>query len=173
MNQRTSNAFRIPNPRRGDKTTVLRATAGCYDVYIGELKLGSKFPCERIRSVFANPFVSPLDGTPRHVAAAFAWYLRRRLRSKPAVWRDRIRSLKGLRLGCSCDGTCCHGQVLAVVADALPSEDQLRRAAAEAGASLTRYLGRLMDELLTPLIEPAKVESQNQARRQGRATRRR
>lgn len=107
------------------------------------------------------------------MAAAFAWYLRRRLRSKPAVWRDRIRSLKGLRLGCSCDGTCCHGQVLAVVADALPSEDQLRRAAAEAGARLTRYLGRFMDELLTPLIEPGKVESQNQARRQGRATRRR
>lgn len=141
-------AFRTPRPRRRDKTTVHKAAGGRYDVYIGEQILGADHLAERFRSPWENPFAENLRHRPEEAQLAFASFLRKRLSTHSPAWRKRIRMLKGLRLGCSCDGKHCHGRVLAVLADSLPEEAQLRALATQSGMGFRKFVSLLVDRLL-------------------------
>jgi hypothetical protein len=141
-------AFRTADPKRRDKTTVHKAADGRYDVYIGEQILGADRIAERFRSPWENPFTENLRSRPDQAQLAFASFLRKRLSTHSPAWRHRIRMLKGLRLGCSCDGKHCHGRVLAILADGLPEEPELQALALQSGLWFRKFVGLFVDRLL-------------------------
>ena len=148
MSPHIPHAFRTPNPKRRDKTTVHRAESGRYDVYIGEQILAAERAAERLRSHWENPFSENLRSKPEQAQLAFASLLRKRLSTQSPAWRLRVRMIKGLRLGCSCDGKHCHGRILATLADGLPQEPELRASANESGLGFRRFVRLLVDRLL-------------------------
>lgn len=84
------------------KTTVVHCRDP-HDIYIGR------------PSVWGNPFKLGRDGTRDDVISKYQeWILRH-----PQLL-DRLRELKGKRLGCWCKPEACHGDVLVELADSLP-----------------------------------------------------
>src|SRR5262245_11095095 len=114
--------FKNPNPKRGAKTTVVNVRTHDFDVYIGPAVLGSRHKWEQGNSVFACPFQVGIDGTPEQVVEKFRARLQKFLRKENPAWRKRMLAIKGLRLGCWCKPGPCHGDVLAQLADAMPSQ---------------------------------------------------
>ena len=89
----------------GNTTTrVVHCRRERYDVYIGR------------PSRFGNPFVVGRDGTRDECIARYRLWLR----TQPQLLAELPR-LRGKVLGCWCAPRPCHGDVLAELADALPS----------------------------------------------------
>jgi hypothetical protein len=87
------------------RTTVVHVRDE-HDVYIGRAMPGRK------ASEFQNPFRIGKDGTRPEVLQKFRQHLLQMLERDPSA-ADRLRQLKGLRLGCWCKPHDCHGDVLA------------------------------------------------------------
>lgn len=87
-------------------TTVVHCKREPYDVYIGR------------PSKWGNPFVIGEDGTREDVIALYREYVLMRA--------DLIRALPELKdkvLGCWCHPQSCHGDVLAELADKVPTNE--------------------------------------------------
>jgi len=88
-------------------TRVVHCKREPFDVYIGR------------PSIWGNPFVIGPDGTREDVIAKYEQWLL----TQPHLMA-RIRELRGKVLGCWCKPFhACHGDVLARLANALPSTD--------------------------------------------------
>jgi hypothetical protein len=113
------------------KTTVCNvrtAPRGSF-LYVGRPSPWHKDPALRAGSIFGNPFRVGADGTIDEVLTKYRAYV---LASGLLV--ARLAELRGKVLGCWCvDGDartpsppCCHGQVLAELADSLPTSRRAR-----------------------------------------------
>lgn len=71
-----------------------------YDIYIGR------------PSKWGNPYEIGKDGSRSEVISKYESYLR----NSPELLQD-IKSLKGLRLGCWCSPSPCHGDILVRLAN--------------------------------------------------------
>ena len=91
-----------------DRTQVVHCKRAPYDVYIGR------------PSRWGNPFVIGKDGTRADVIAKYQAYVQ----ADPRLMRD-LAELRGKTLGCWCKPAACHGDVLALLADAQLSQAQL------------------------------------------------
>jgi hypothetical protein len=87
-------------------TEVVNLRAEPYDVYIGR---GSEW---------GNPFVIGVDGGRTAVLKQYKEMILRSMEKDPDLV-DRIRLLKGQRLGCYCKPLPCHGDILKEIADGL------------------------------------------------------
>jgi len=79
-----------------NKTTVINIKKDfTWDVYIGR------------PSIWENPFVIGRDGTWKQVLKQYKEHI-----LNTPVLIDKLKKLKGLRLGCYCKPKACHGDVL-------------------------------------------------------------
>ena len=86
------------------KTLVVNIKTADYEIYIGR---GGQW---------GNEFIIGRDGTREEVIAKYrTWIL-----TQPRLL-EQLPLLKGKRLGCYCAPLPCHGDVLAELADALPT----------------------------------------------------
>lgn len=97
--------------------TVVNVRTDAFDVYIGGRFVGR--PVGRLRasclprSMFANPFRVGRHGTQAECLLLFEALWRGRLTgAHKRLWRQRLRVLRGQRLGCWCAPEPCHGDVL-------------------------------------------------------------
>ncbi len=91
------------------KTRVVNLRREPYDVYIGRPGRGLSGP-------WGNPYQIGRDGTREEVISRYKEYLL----NQPDLLA-RLPELRGRRLGCFCRPQACHGDVLAELADALPT----------------------------------------------------
>lgn len=89
-------------------TTVVNIRTDDYDVYIGR---ANRFKGLK-KSIWANPFSIPKDGTREEVIEKYRAYLL----NQPDLLIQ-LPELRGKRLGCWCFPEACHGDVLAELAD--------------------------------------------------------
>ena len=85
------------------------------DVYIGRDK--NDAPGE-----FGNPFIIGEDGTRDTVVEMYRIYFIGRLKADP-VFRNKVRELKGKKLGCFCKPEKCHGDIIAAYLNTLSAEE--------------------------------------------------
>lgn len=83
--------------------TVVNLKIDEYDVYIGRAGHGKD-------GYFGNPYRA-IPGDPGATIPMFEEYARKRLKTDPE-YRERVKALKGKRLGCFCKPRPCHGDVL-------------------------------------------------------------
>lgn len=74
------------------------------DVYIGR------------PSIFGNPFLIGIHGSRRDVIAKYREYFLVRVTNDPE-FREALKALKGMKLGCYCKPLSCHGDVIAEFLD--------------------------------------------------------
>lgn len=86
-------------------TTVVHCKKEEYDVYIGR------------GSIWENPFeIGPDDSRSNVIESFRMWFLTSdQVHAKKL--RNRVKELKGKRLGCCCSSLPCHGDILAMYAE--------------------------------------------------------
>lgn len=93
------------------KTTVVNGVYQDYDVYIGRpSKWGNPFT-HKADLVKKNPKLILVGSVEEAVESYHKWIVK-----QPLLLAD-LHQLKGKRLGCWCKPGCCHGDVLAELAD--------------------------------------------------------
>lgn len=97
----TEELFTWPPP----PTRVVNLCEEAYDVRIDR------------KTKWGNPFVIGRDGTREDVIHKFAEWIKYQ-----PVLIESLYELKGKRLGCWCHPSACHGDVLAKLADTLPTK---------------------------------------------------
>jgi len=90
------------------RTVVVNLRSGPYDVYIGR-GAGERGP-------WGNPYQIGRDGDRTQVIALY----RQWIMQQPHLLAL-LPTLRGKRLGCFCKPAACHGDVLAALADAIPT----------------------------------------------------
>lgn len=99
------------------RTRVVNMFTDEYDVYVGRPGFGTAGPFGNLHPV-GRPcrLCNGRVHTPAESLSCFTRDFRAHLLRDPA-FRNDVRALRGLRLGCYCDGTHCHARVIAAWAD--------------------------------------------------------
>lgn len=82
-----------------------------YDVYIGRAGHGQS-------GYYGNPIKRNYDERPGSTLARYKKYFDARLQTDP-LFKERIKALKGLKLGCFCKPNPCHGDIIAAYVNSL------------------------------------------------------
>lgn len=104
-------------------TRVVHLRKEPYDVYIGRAGRGEQ-------GYFGNPIqinhlcpeCNRIHRDNSSIVKCYSVYFSRRFK-KDSEFRQKVKALKGKRLGCFCKPKACHGDVLAFVANGM-SEDK-------------------------------------------------
>lgn len=94
--------FDFPPPR----TTVVNISEDHYDVRIDR------------KTKWGNPFIIGVDGTREEVIRKYAYWV-----TEQEHLMSSLHELKGKKLGCWCKPKCCHGDVLARLANDTPDKE--------------------------------------------------
>jgi len=97
------------------KTEVVNIQNHKCDVYIGRDK--NDEPGE-----FGNPFIIGEHGNRDTVLQKYKFYFIGRMKADP-IFKQKVRDLKGKKLGCYCKPEKCHGDVIAAYLNNLPNEE--------------------------------------------------
>lgn len=97
------------------RTTVVNLKKSDYDVYVGRSGAGKD-------GYFGNPYILETDTVRQRkfILALYRDYFYKRIANDP-IFKERVLSLRGKRLGCFCIPKHCHASVIADYLNSLES----------------------------------------------------